>query len=83
MDDDRTTFELRTALKQFHQNPTLIQCSGADQEFLNAEDNPQSLTNPQINRVLDSILDSLNNGPEAITRSSILDSIQFLLKYDD
>lgn len=81
MDGDRVEFDLKTSLKYYLDNPTTISCPDADQELLDAEAEPESLTNAQINRILEGIIDSVAANPDAISRSSNLDSLQCLLKY--
>lgn len=81
MDDDRTNFDLNAYLKHYHDDPNSVPCHDADQEFLEAEENPENLGLAQINQVLDPIIDSLAANPDAITRSSALDNLQCLLKY--
>ena len=79
--DDRTNFDLNAYLRYYHDDPNSVPCHDADQELLEAEENPGDLGLAQINQVLDPIIDSLATNPDAITRSSALDNLLCLLKY--
>lgn len=81
MADDRVEFDLKQALKHYLDGPTKVPCPDADSELLDAEGEPESLSNAQINRVLEGIIDSVAANPDAIARSGNLDSLQCLLKY--
>ena len=85
MDDERVTFDLNASLRLYHDRPgpdkpNAILCADADPELLEAEENPGLLTNTQITQILDPIVDSLADSPDAILRCSVLDNLQFLLK---
>jgi condensin complex subunit 1 len=77
---DRVSFDLNASLKHYLDNPSSVPCLDADQELLDCDGSPESLTNAQINQVLDPIIDAIAENPEAITRCSVLDSMQWLLK---
>lgn len=81
MADDRVEFDLKQALKYYLDGPTNVPCPDADSELLEAEGEPESLSNEQINRVLEGIIDSVAANPDAIAKSGNLDSLQCLLKY--
>ncbi|KAF8543051.1 condensin complex component cnd1 [Trichophaea hybrida] len=81
MDDEPASFDLNASLKYYHEEPTSVPCLDAHQELLDAEESPESLSNAQINQILDPIIDSLAENPDAIARCSVLDSLQCLLKY--
>jgi len=80
MDDERASFDLNTSLKYYNDDPASVPCPDADQELLDAEGSLESLTNAQINQILDPIIDSLVENPDAIAKCSVLDSLQCLLK---
>ena len=80
MDNERAQFDLNAALNHYLNNPADVPCPDADAELLEAEENPEALTNAQINQILDPIIDSLAENPDAIGRCSVLDTLQCLLK---
>jgi len=80
MDDERTSFDLSASLRYYHEGPASVPCPDADNGLLEAEDNPESLTNAQINQIMDPIIDLIAANPEEITRCSVLDTMQCLLK---
>jgi len=80
MDDERVSFDLNTSLKHYLDSPSSVPCLDAAQELLDCDESPESLTNAQINQVLDPIIDAIAENPEAIARCSVLDSMQWLLK---
>lgn len=80
MADDRVEFDLKQSLKHYLDSPATVPCPDADQELLDAEGEPESLSNAQINRVLEGIIDSVAADPGAIARAGNLDSLQCLLK---
>lgn len=81
MADDRVEFDLKQALKYYLDGPTTVPCPDADPELLEAAGEPESLSNAQINHVLEGIIDSVAANPDAIAKSGNLDSLQCLLKY--
>lgn len=78
--DGQVNFEIDNALKLFLSDPATIPTPEADTALLDCENDPESLTAGLINSVLNPIVDSIVENPEAIYRSSTFDSIQFLLK---
>lgn len=81
MTEERAAFNLNESLKFYLDNPASVPAPDADGELLDCDGNPESLTNVQINRILDPIIDAIAVSPDAIGRVSILDSLQCLLKY--
>ncbi|PUU81573.1 armadillo-type protein [Tuber borchii] len=82
MDDgERVSFDLNESLKYYNDNPNSVPCTDADPELLDAESEPETLSNAQINRILEPIIDSIAVNPDAIARPSNFDSLQCLLKY--
>jgi condensin complex subunit 1 len=71
---------LNEALKYYLDSPASVPTPEADNELLDCEGEPESLSNVQINRILDPIIDSIVANPEAIARAPTLDSLQCLLK---
>lgn len=78
--DDRVNFDINDVLKHYLSDPATIATAEADGALIDCENDPESLSNNLINDVLNPIVDSIAENPEALTRSSIFDSLQFLLK---
>src|SRR6187402_1107224 len=77
---DTIDFDINDALKHYMSDPATISTPEADSNLVDCENDPESLTNSLINTVLNPIVDSVAEHPDAITRSSSFDSLQFLLK---
>ena len=77
---DTINFDINDALKHYMSDPATIATPEADSSLVDCENDPESLTNALINNVLNPIVDSVAENPDAITRSASFDSIQFLLK---
>lgn len=77
---DQAAFDVNEALKHYLSDPATIATPEADGALQDCENHPESLTSGLINGVLNPIVDSIAENPEALTRSSIFDSLQFLLK---
>ncbi len=77
---DQTNFDINDALKYYLSDPASVATPEADGALLDCENEPESLTNSLINGVLNPIVDSIAENPDALTRSSTFDSLQFLLK---
>jgi condensin complex subunit 1 len=77
---DRVDFDINEALKHYLSDPALIATPEADGGLVECEQEPELLTNGLINGVLNPIVDSIAENPDALTRSSAFDSLQFLLK---
>ena len=73
-------FDINHALKLYLSDPATISTPEADEALIDCENNPDSLSNGLINRILNPIVDSITENPEALLRSSVFDSLQFLLK---
>ncbi|KAK4199510.1 putative condensin complex subunit 1 [Triangularia verruculosa] len=79
---DNVNFDINDALKHYMSDPAAIPTPEADSTLVDCENDPDSLAdNAIINGVLNPIVDAVAENPDAITRSSIFDSLQFLLKY--
>ncbi|KAH8903725.1 condensin component-like protein [Coniochaeta sp. PMI_546] len=75
-------FDINDALKHYMSDPAAIQTPEADSILVDCENDPESLAdNGTINAVLNPIVDAVAENPDAITRSTRFDSLQFLLKY--
>ncbi|RYP66126.1 hypothetical protein DL771_007960 [Monosporascus sp. 5C6A] len=74
-------FDINDALKHYMSDPAAISTPEADGALVDCETDPESLSNiALINPVLNPIVDAVAENPDAITRSSYFDSLQFLLK---
>lgn len=78
--DNYINFDINDALKNYLSDPSSISTPEADGALVECENDPESLTNGLINAVLNPIVDSIAENPEALMRQSIFDSLQFLLK---
>ncbi|KAA8566220.1 hypothetical protein EYC84_008820 [Monilinia fructicola] len=77
---DTIDFDINDALKHYMSDPATVATPEADSNLVDCENDPESLTNALVNGVLNPIVDSVAENPDAITRSSSFDSLQFLLK---
>ena len=78
--DNRVDFDINEALKNYLSDPALIATPEADATLVQSENDPDLLTNGLINGVLNPIIDSIAENPDALTSSSSFGSLQFLLK---
>jgi condensin complex subunit 1 len=79
---DNVNFDINDALKHYMSDPASVPTIEADAALVDCENDPESLAdNGIINSVLNPIVDSVAESPDAITRSAHFDSLQFLLKY--
>ncbi|KAL2751855.1 hypothetical protein ACRALDRAFT_1053216 [Sodiomyces alcalophilus JCM 7366] len=74
-------FDINEALKHYMSDPASIPTPEADSALFDCENEPETLTNKVVDPVLNRIVDAVADNPEAITRPSAMDSIQFLLKH--
>ncbi|KAB8293308.1 hypothetical protein EYC80_007636 [Monilinia laxa] len=77
---DTIDFDINDALKHYMSDPATVATPEADSNLVDCENDPESLTNALVNGVLNPIVDSVAENPDAIKRSSSFDSLQFLLK---
>ena len=73
-------FDINDALKNYLSDPASVLTPEADGALLDCENDPESLTNALVNGVLNPIVDSIAENPDALARNSTFDSLQFLLK---
>ena len=73
-------FDINDALKDYMSDPTAIPTPEADSALFECENEPELLTNPVLNGVLNPIVDAVADNPDAIMRAANMDSLQFLLK---
>ncbi|OAK94746.1 hypothetical protein IQ06DRAFT_285887 [Phaeosphaeriaceae sp. SRC1lsM3a] len=77
----RVDFDINEAIKLFDSDPSTIPTPEAAQALQECEDDAEALSSPGlINGVLNDVVDAVAESPDAITRSSIFDTLQFLLK---
>ncbi|KAJ6086960.1 hypothetical protein N7467_005874 [Penicillium canescens] len=79
--EDRIQFDINDSLKYYLSDPATLPTPDADPELLDCESDPESISPALIDNVLNPIVDAVAENPEGLTRSSIFDSLQFLLKY--
>ncbi|KAJ4246238.1 condensin complex non-SMC subunit Cnd1 [Fusarium torreyae] len=77
---DAINFDLNDALKHYMSDPASIATPEADSALFDCENDPEALTLPVVNSVLNPIVDAVADNPDAIMRASHMDSLQFLLK---
>jgi condensin complex subunit 1 len=78
---DTIQFDINDALKHYMSDPASIPTPEAEGSLADCENDPESLTdNGVVNQVLNPIVDAIAENPDAIMRSQIFDSLQFLLK---
>jgi condensin complex subunit 1 len=78
--DDRIDFDVNDSLKNYLADPLKIQTPEAPAELVDCENDPDAFTPALINSILNPVVDSVADNPEAITRRCNFDTIQFLLK---
>lgn len=77
----RVNFDINEAIKLFDSDPSTIPTPEAAQALQECEDDPESLSSlGLINIELNPVVDAIAESPDAITRSSVFDTLQFLLK---
>ncbi|KAF2876692.1 armadillo-type protein [Massariosphaeria phaeospora] len=78
--DARVDFDINDSLKNYDIDPSSIATPEAPQELVDCENDPESLTPALVNSELNPVIDAVAESPDAITRSSYFDTLQFLLK---
>ncbi|CAG7937688.1 unnamed protein product [Penicillium nalgiovense] len=78
--EDRIQFNINESLKYYLSDPASIPTPDADPELLDCESDPDQLSPALIDNVLNPIVDAVAENPEGLTRASLFDSLQFLLK---
>jgi condensin complex subunit 1 len=79
--DARVDFDINEAIKLFDSDPSAIPTPEAPQALQDCEDEPESLSSAGlINSELNPVVDAVAESPDAILRSSVFDTLQFLLK---
>ena len=75
-----TDIDITTALQTYLDDPRSILTPEADSNLTDCEGDAEAFTPGLINSVLNPTVDAIGENPEAITQSSNLDSLIFLLK---
>ncbi|KAF2001404.1 hypothetical protein P154DRAFT_464333 [Amniculicola lignicola CBS 123094] len=78
--DDCIVFDVNKTLTEYAVDPSQIATPEAPSALVDCEGDPDSLTPALINSELNPVVDAVAESPDAITRSSNFDTIQFLLK---
>ncbi|KAJ5999194.1 hypothetical protein N7451_007004 [Penicillium sp. IBT 35674x] len=78
--EDRIQFDINESLKYYLSDPSSLPTLEADPELLDCESDPDQLSPALVDNVLNPIVDAVAENPEALTRSSVFDSLQYLLK---
>ncbi|KAH6644124.1 non-SMC mitotic condensation complex subunit 1 [Boeremia exigua] len=77
----RVDFDINEAIKLFDSDPSTIPTTEAPQALQECEEDPEALSSLSlINSELNPVVDAVAENPDAITYSSVFDTIQFLLK---
>ncbi|KAL5114391.1 condensin complex non-SMC subunit Cnd1 [Pleosporales sp. CAS-2024a] len=77
----RVDFDINEAIKLLDSDPSMIPTPEASRALQECEDDPEALSSPDlVNSELDAVVDAVAESPDAITRSSVFDTLQFLLK---
>lgn len=75
-------FDINEAIKLFDSDPSTVPTPEAPQALQEVEEDAEALSSPSlINSELNPVVDAVAENPDAITRSSVFDTLQFLLKY--
>ncbi|KAL8862468.1 MAG: hypothetical protein Q9178_000965 [Gyalolechia marmorata] len=77
---DQTEFDINNALRHYLSDPATVPTPEADGTLADCENDPDSLTSVVINEVLNPIVDAIAENPDALTKGTSFDSLQFLLK---
>lgn len=79
--DARVEFDINEAIKNYDNDPASIPTPEAPQALQECENDPEALSSAAlINSELNAVVDAVAESPDAITRSSCFDTLQFLLK---
>ncbi|KAJ4991414.1 condensin complex subunit 1 [Stagonosporopsis vannaccii] len=77
----RVDFDINEAIKLFDSDPSTIPTLEAPQALQECEEDPEALSSLSlINSELNPVVDAVAENPDAISRSHVFDTIQFLLK---
>ncbi|KAJ4303327.1 condensin complex non-SMC subunit Cnd1 [Kalmusia sp. IMI 367209] len=79
--DSHVNFDINEAIKRYDSDPASIDTPDAPAALQDCEHEPESLNSAAlINAELNPVVDAVAESPEAITRSTYFDTLQFLLK---
>lgn len=75
-------FDINEAIRLFDSDPSTIPTPEAPRALQECEEDSEALSSLSlINSELNPVVDAVTESPDAITRSSVFDTLQFLLKY--
>src|SRR5271154_1146472 len=77
---DQFDFDINESLKLYLSDPATIPTPEAHGDLVDCEADPELLTLPLINGVLEAIVDAVAENPDGLMRSSSFDTLQLLLK---
>ena len=78
--DSPVEFDLNESLKLYLNDPATIPTPEADSALQDCENDPDSFSAGLVNNILNPAIEALAESPDALARSAIFDSLQFLLK---
>lgn len=78
--DEQVEFDINESLKLYLSDSATISTPDANSALLDCENDPESLTTAAVDDALEPIIDAITENPEAVSRSSVFDTLQFLLK---
>lgn len=81
--DSQAAFDINDAIKNYDSDPATIATPDAPRELQDFEHEPERLRDEAgvINSELNTVVDSIADSAEAITRSANFDTLQFLLRF--
>ena len=81
--DSQADFDVNEAIKNYDSDPATIATPDAPRELQDFEHEPERLREEAavVNAELNTVVDSIADSAEAITRSSNFDTLQFLLRF--
>jgi condensin complex subunit 1 len=78
--DDRANFDINESLKLYLSDPASIPTPEAPNVLTDCETDPDALTPQLVHGELNGVVDAIADHPDSISRSWVLDTLQFLLK---
>lgn len=79
--DEQVEFDINESLKLYLSDSATISTPEANTALLDCENDPDNLTSAAVDDALEPIIDTITENPEGLSRSSVFDTLQFLLKY--
>lgn len=78
--EEQLDFNLNDYLKLYLDNSNTVPCETAHPTLLECDGDAESLSIPEIDAILDPIIDAIANSPEAITQTAIFETMICFLK---